>query len=481
MKIVLISDLHYPANPLTDIFLLRAVHRINRYLKPDLVLLAGDLLHKTARAEDLGVLAEILQKLTVPYIAVPGNHDPSPEIFYRYLPRPAEFTDILGWRLIPFTDAETLDHNARLPESAFARLRRLTAEAPGAVVTLSHCPLFPPDAAACPFNYADAEKILQLPISLTLAGHYHRGLDCQAAAAGRTVRAYATPALYKPPFPYSVLELPDNPRPGENAAGKIRIRHEPLRAGEGFCDTHVHTRFAYCSEPNWDAERLFALAEAFGVRHFAFTEHSGHLYTNYAEFRNGTLDRDGIARAPGPYRYAEYAAYLDSLGARVEFRGRFARGLEVDVGAHGEIILREEDARTLLFRIGAVHHLVNVNDLEAAKNEFLFRCEALCRYGVKILAHPFRVFRKKMKCEPPAELFAPLAKMLKDHGVAAEINYHGNTPEPEFFALCHQMGVPLTCGSDTHNLYEIGEFYANFRLLAEIGMRPEELYRLSVS
>jgi histidinol phosphatase-like PHP family hydrolase len=63
------------------------------------------------------------------------------------------------------------------------------------------------------------------------------------------------------------------------------------------------------------------------------------------------------------------------------------------------------------------------------------------------------------------------AAMLKKHGVAAEINYHTNEPEPEFFRLCIEQGVKIVFGSDSHNLCEIGDFYPHLRLIDRIGCR----------
>ena len=50
-------------------------------------------------------------------------------------------------------------------------------------------------------------------------------------------------------------------------------------------------------------------------------------------------------------------------------------------------------------------------------------------------------------------------------------------PEPDFFRLCLENGVKLAFGSDTHNLYELGEFYANLKFLKEIGGSKNDLFR----
>lgn len=84
-------------------------------------------------------------------------------------------------------------------------------------------------------------------------------------------------------------------------------------------------------------------------------------------------------------------------------------------------------------RLGAVHHLSRKDDREAVKREFLFRTESLLRYGVQILAHPFRVFPFGLRQPVPEELFEPVAELLKRYGVAAEINFHHNNPSRSSF------------------------------------------------
>ena len=114
---------------------------------------------------------------------------------------------------------------------------------------------------------------------------------------------------------------------------------------------------------------------------------------------------------------------------------------------------------------------------DAVKNEFLRQTKALLDHQVNILAHPFRIFRRS-GLPVPAELFSVVADMLKETSTAAEINFHTNDPEPEFFAICAEKGVKIALGSDSHNLYEIGEFYAHFELMDKLGISAEQLFNV---
>ena len=90
------------------------------------------------------------------------------------------------------------------------------------------------------------------------------------------------------------------------------------------------------------------------------------------------------------------------------------------------------------------------------------------KQGIRILAHPLRIFRG-LGHEAPAELFEPTATLLRKHNVAAEINFHSNEPPLGFIRRCLEQGVKFSFGSDAHNLAEIGDFAYHSALLRETG------------
>jgi len=61
-----------------------------------------------------------------------------------------------------------------------------------------------------------------------------------------------------------------------------------------------------------------------------------------------------------------------------------------------------------------------------------------------------------------------VAELLATYGVAAEVNYHTNEPDPRFFEECLAQGVPIAFGSDAHGLWEIGELTPHLNLLRKI-------------
>jgi histidinol phosphatase-like PHP family hydrolase len=63
--------------------------------------------------------------------------------------------------------------------------------------------------------------------------------------------------------------------------------------------------------------------------------------------------------------------------------------------------------------------------------------------------------------------------MLATNGTAAEINFHINTPEEEFFGECISAGVKIAFGSDSHELREVGNLGANLDIVQRLAGRMD--------
>ncbi len=468
IRIAIIADLHRQTyDPggaaqrqgyFADIFLLRTVHRLNRFIRPDVTLVLGDLLDEPnagRAARLLAGLRRILDLLESPCIVLPGNHDPAPDVFYRTMPRPPEQMDVQGVRLLPFADQQTEGYNARRSAPDIARLAAARRDFNGPIVTVQHVPLSPPGRSACPYNYANAPDIISAMraqgINFAISGHYHRGMEL--ADAGMTF--IAAPALCEQPFQFLVADMHD---------GMIDLtRHALANPAElGLADFHVHTPYAYCNE-NMDICRSLKLGKLFGLKHMVFTEHSGHLYFGKSDYWSGNFLR-GTAPLPAGRAAAYFAdtARLDSAFA--------AAGMELDCDFAGRPVIRPEHFKALRLPIGAVHFLPGLPapqpDPARVQDEFLGMLRRFLRSGIVSLAHPLRIFQKN-RLPPPAAIFPQLAQLLRANNVAAELNFHTNHPDPEFFRVCLDRGVKIALGSDAHNLYEIGEFYPHLRFLRD--------------
>lgn len=474
MRLAVISDTHFAPDRsavvgsrrtgISDLLLLRAVHRLNRFVHPDLTVVLGDIVDdgtSPGAAGQFQTMRRILDLLRMPWVALPGNHDGDPERFYRHFPVPPEVLDIAGVRCLSFVDPEEPGYNARRRRGDLLRMARARSDGwKGPVVMLQHVPLFPPGLHSCPYNYVNAaavvERMEHCGITLAVGGHYHAGFG---PLPGGAACFAAAPALCEAPFSYLLLHLEGD---------AVRAERQPLAmpADLNLTDVHLHTNLAYCNE-NMDIGLALRLAQDFGLAGLRFTEHSGHLYFSRHDYGTRCFAHGIAAASPCDNRMPQYLDALRQHG--IDPR---TWGIEIDADARGEPLIRPADGLALPFHLGALHGLDVLQDQgasdAAAAARFLAVLERFLAHRPQVLAHPFRVFRRAGRGIPPG-LFEPTVRLLQRTGTAAEVNFHTNDPDPAFVRLCLDRGVPLAFGSDAHNLYEVGEFFPHLALLREAG------------
>ncbi len=476
IKIAVFADLHAGRKDdysecrgdIADVLLARAVYRLKRWIQPDVLLLLGDMVEEDGMPTVRTLLEQSAKALTIlecPVIVIRGNHDPAEELFYEHFPQPAEVVDIKGVRFLPFQDAEAPEYNAFRSKTDLDRMRGARNDFDGPIVSVQHVPLFPREMSESPFHYTNAEEVIGVmaksEINLAISGHYHEGMDLIRQGKQAFV---ATPALAIEPFSFLTIDID-----GENIQA---TRHQLQIPRElGLVDTHIHTPFAYCNE-NMEPALTLQLAEDLGLAGMAFAEHSSHLYFNRADYQEDRHLRKGLAsRREEDDRFDEYLQMLRQAGCPAE-----SVGLETELDYQNRLLLREEDRERVRYLIGAVHGLPERQEedknLARLKEQFMAATATILASGIRVLAHPFRIFRR---CQfvPPEDLFTPVVKLLQEVNVAAEVNFHTNEPPPEFFRMCIEAGVKLSFGSDAHNLREIAEFQPHLNLLRDIGFNGE--------
>ena len=472
VTLAVLTDVHYGApathgvrrSEIADILLQRAVHRLNRLVRPDVTVVLGDLVDDGVSPETsqrLGTLRTILDKLYSPWLVIPGNHDGDVDSFYRVFDRPPDTVDIAGVRFLPFVDPEQPGYNAMRRPTDLDRFRQARDDYSGPIVALQHVCLAPPDQAEAPYNYTNAADVIQAMteagVVLSISGHHHAG---GSPVRTETTTFVTAPALCEAPFAFLIVELED---------GAVSVEQHQLAMPErlGLVDMHVHTQLAYCSA-NMHVESAIALARDFGLAGLGFSEHSGQLHFTAHDYWNGVALEMGIACA-----HKDHDRMPAYLHLKQQHRSSdVAFGLEVDADYHGELLLRLEDRGRVDHLLGSIHRTPSLykpsQSPDTLEEEFMYSLEQLLKNKIDILAHPFRLF-SGVGYPPPENLFRPVAAMLHEYGVAAEINYHRNTPPPAFVRVCLDMGVKLAFGSDAHSLYEIGEFADHLSLLADLG------------
>ena len=449
---------------IAETLLLRAVMRLNRMIHPDVTVILGDIVDDGTSADShewLAAMTAILDKLASPSIVIPGNHDGDVGAFYRVFDRPAEMVDLCGVRFLPFIDSEEPGYNASRSRHDIERFRRARVDHSGPIVALQHVCLAPPGQTDVPYNYTNAEEIIEAMgksgVALSISGHHHAG----APMVSDETTAYVTaPSLCESPFMFTTVTVE-----GDRIS---TTRHQLAMPAElSLVDRHVHTQLAYCSE-NMDVAKAIELAYDFGLAGIGFSEHSGQLTFPRQDYWQGAWAWRGLDGAqPKDNRIA---AYLELK--RQYQRDGVTFGIEADVDYEGNLVLEAGLREQFDHVLGAIHRTPSLGtpppDRDKLEEEFRAVLAQVLACGVDVLAHPFRLFRRA-GYEPPEELFAPTAEHLREHGTAMELNYHTNQPPVAFVRLCLERDVKISLGSDAHNLYEVGEFADHLQVLRDAG------------
>ncbi|MBM4045555.1 MAG: PHP domain-containing protein [Planctomycetes bacterium] len=246
-------------------------------------------------------------------------------------------------------------------------------------------------------------------------------------------------------------------------------------------DYHVHTKLSYCSEGELTVDALRQQARARGLKGFAITDHTAHLYF------------DGKAAWQYPY-ITDFTRFSDLLETRrPNFEGYLAMlaqqkaandgpailtGTETDVAANGQLVFDTRYRRQLDIFLGGIHWLPCLKNRQTGPvfiQQFLDFTLMLLEHDIDILAHPTRVFRR-LKLDVPRDVVDPIVRKARDKGIAIEINSHTQCdPDSHFVKRCLDEGVKLALGTDTHHIREIGDFTHHRALLASLGITESQL------
>jgi len=338
------------------------------------------------------------------------------------------------------------------------------------VIVLQHNPVYPPIESAYPYNLINAEDVHKTyagnRVILSLSGHYHPGQDLTF----RDGVGYLTvPGICEEPFGYALVDIQEE---------EINLHSYRLKSSVPLFDNHCHSQFAYCAE-DVTIKEVIKRASLLGLNYVCFTEHAPHLYLTKEEYWGKKFFYNpGLIHKATKRGINRMSAFRQSVA---DSNSPLAKiGLEVEPDIEGGITLLPEDRAGLDLINGAIHVLsddILSAPIEKLHSGFMKAVESLMVNKVDVLAHPFRFFYKG-RLPAPKGLYRPMAKMLKGYGVAAELNFHTNRPDPEFFSVCLEEGVKISLGSDTHNLLEAGEFSQHLTMLKKIGVSEDNLGRI---
>lgn len=218
IKIAAISDMHYALEKNISCperhgehaleFIDAAIARINRDIRPDVLLVGGDLINFPNQHELLKPVAEHLANIKCPMIVIPGNHDPEPEIFYKYLPEPAPCTDICGYRFAIFPDDKQTEHyNCYRSPSVFNRIGPLDG-AP--LILFQHVPLCMAEEKCSSYGFINCGEVITDALKrnafFSIGAHFHGGIAPQMKAR---LPHFVIPSLCENPCRFISLEFED--------------------------------------------------------------------------------------------------------------------------------------------------------------------------------------------------------------------------------------------------------------------------------
>jgi 3',5'-cyclic AMP phosphodiesterase CpdA len=198
-----ISDLHFGRH---DPLIAEAVLADLAAEKPDLVAVSGDLTQR-ARRHEFAAARDFLDRLAMPVIAVPGNHDVPLYNPLRRVLRPLErFRHHITAQHNPFfTDAElavlgintaraTAFSNGRISHRQMDEIRSVFGPISGDHfrVLVTHHPLMPPPLAPDREIVGRAERALEAVakagVDLLLTGHYHQASSRNVTSHHLTIK-----------------------------------------------------------------------------------------------------------------------------------------------------------------------------------------------------------------------------------------------------------------------------------------------------
>jgi len=435
LQILLIGDLHYVSQPDYQClcperetsfgleFLQQILYRISKMEKIDALVILGDCIDHRDFIGDLENIKKELEKLPIPAIVIRGNHDPEEKIFKKIMKNFTRPLIINNFILYPFYDKYREDDKCTRAKKEIKKFEEFCKNNSGKKsIVFQHSIVYPQIESSYPYNIENSEEIIasykKYKVRFSVSGHYHPGLEL---AYNKGIAFFTLPALCVNPFYYALLKIND----------KIEIKKEKLSLKEPLKDYHCHTEFAYCAE-DVKIKKAIKKAKILGLSQITFSEHCCQLYLSREDYWKGAfledlkiIEKQRKNKKDRMNKFRNYIFPLRNKGVKI--------GLEVECDKNGNLAILEEDRKDIDYLIGAVHFIPQEGrkSNKILEKTFMKFNEFLCKKKIDILAHPFRYFRRN-NLKVPTHLYKPMAKLLKEYEVAAELNFHTDEPDPIF-------------------------------------------------
>ena len=187
----------------------RALARMCRE-SPDMIVCTGDVVDVATgpgAAQDLRLCKKFFDDCGIPYIVLPGNHDPLPDDFYRIFPAPQKRLLLNNCELISFHEDACFngEESSKRSERSLHAMEDLLIGAnlrPEATLLFQHYVIYPDHNEGFPHNYQNDDDIrIILERSdrrlVSISGHYHPGIPMTKKNG---VSYFAGRAFCEPPY-----------------------------------------------------------------------------------------------------------------------------------------------------------------------------------------------------------------------------------------------------------------------------------------
>lgn len=247
-------------------------------------------------------------------------------------------------------------------------------------------------------------------------------------------------------------------------------------------DSHAHTSdLSYCCAPGITpatyADHLAAHPELAGI---AITNHGFAIYSFTREEAFGAAYmRDPklfhVMREFGNQRLEKHLQQVEQMRER-----GLCTGLEVELLPDGKLTFDPIFRSRLDVLIGSIHFLPEAESVGqhpvSILNHWWAHTDALLQTGIDILGHPFRWLHRTMGLPITDDLLGHVVEKARLANVAIELNAHMIVPsDMEMLKRCVKAGVPISLGSDSHALDEVGCLEYQCNLIRASGIPMEKI------
>lgn len=192
LNILVLTDLHYIGkakdfSPIIDNkmkllgpeLIKSHVAHIQRKFNPDIIILSGDLVNDgNARGaeEDLWEIRHELDRIGIPFIALPGNHDGDLRNFQKIFGNSAGIHLFKGYMLFVFTDP---DGPSRTKKDLDHFEETIHTHPQNPIIVFQHYPICPITEEDRQYAIQNADEVMErykkTGVLLSLSGHNHKG------------------------------------------------------------------------------------------------------------------------------------------------------------------------------------------------------------------------------------------------------------------------------------------------------------------